>query len=121
MSRATWIKDLDHRQALGCPRPSPLRRFWSHYFRMLSRIAYHQASRLVTLSDANRRKQLADGADPAKIVVVPNGVRWNGAERSFDCPCHGSRFDRFGHVLQGPAVRDLEPRDVEPQDRGPGE
>jgi len=77
LSRATWIKDIDHRQALGCARPSPLRRFWSHYFRMLSRIAYHQASRLVTLSEANRRKQLADGADPARIVVVPNGVRWN--------------------------------------------
>ena len=82
LSRATWIKDLDHRQALGCPRPSPLRRFWSHYFRMLSRIAYHQASRLVTLSDANRRKQLADGADPAKIVVVPNGVRWSEQAQS---------------------------------------
>jgi glycosyltransferase involved in cell wall biosynthesis len=81
LSRATWIKDLDHhRELLGTPRPSPLRRFWSHYFRMLSRIAYHQATRLVTLSDANRRKQLADGADPAKIVVVPNGVRW--AERT---------------------------------------
>jgi glycosyltransferase involved in cell wall biosynthesis len=78
LSRATWIKDIDQRQSLGCPRPSPLRRFWSHYFRMLSRIAYHQATRLVTLSEANRRKQLADGADPAKIVVVPNGVRWAG-------------------------------------------
>lgn len=76
LSRATWIKDLHHETTLGCPRPSPLRRFWSHYFRMLSRIAYHQASQLVTLSDANRRKQLADGADPAKVVVVPNGVRW---------------------------------------------
>jgi glycosyltransferase involved in cell wall biosynthesis len=43
---------------------------------MLSRIAYHQATSLVTLSDANRRKQLADGADPRKIVVVPNGVKW---------------------------------------------
>ena len=31
-------------------RPSPLRRLWSHYFRVLSRIAYHQAALLVTLS-----------------------------------------------------------------------
>ena len=80
LSRATWIKDIDHKHALGCPRPSPLRRFWSHYFRMLSRIAYHQASSLVTLSEANRRKQLADGADPAKISVVPNGVRWTAPQ-----------------------------------------
>jgi glycine/D-amino acid oxidase-like deaminating enzyme/nitrite reductase/ring-hydroxylating ferredoxin subunit len=35
-------------------------------------------------------------------------VKWNGAERSWDCPCHGSRFDVSGRVIQGPAVKDLE-------------
>jgi Rieske Fe-S protein len=39
-------------------------------------------------------------------------VSWNPAERSWDCPCHGSRFDTEGRVLEGPAVRDLEPRPV---------
>jgi glycine/D-amino acid oxidase-like deaminating enzyme/nitrite reductase/ring-hydroxylating ferredoxin subunit len=34
-------------------------------------------------------------------------VHWNPAERSWDCPCHGSRFAVDGRVLQGPAVRDL--------------
>ena len=35
-------------------------------------------------------------------------VHWNAAESSWDCPCHGSRFDRFGKVFNGPANRDLE-------------
>ncbi|HEV7808007.1 MAG TPA: FAD-dependent oxidoreductase [Solirubrobacteraceae bacterium] len=35
-------------------------------------------------------------------------VRWNRAERSWDCPCHGSRFTPDGDVLQGPAVHRLE-------------
>jgi glycine/D-amino acid oxidase-like deaminating enzyme len=34
-------------------------------------------------------------------------VRWNEAERSWDCPLHGSRFDETGPVLEGPAVRPL--------------
>lgn len=38
-------------------------------------------------------------------------VTWNNAETTWDCPCHGSRFDVDGKVIQGPAVRDLEPKD----------
>jgi len=36
-------------------------------------------------------------------------VRWDGAEKTWDCPCHGSRFDSLGRVLNGPAISDLEP------------
>lgn len=35
-------------------------------------------------------------------------VNWNSAERSWDCPCHGSRFAPDGTVLEGPAVHRLE-------------
>ena len=38
-------------------------------------------------------------------------LRFNSAERSWDCPCHGSRFGVDGAVLEGPAVRPLDPRD----------
>jgi len=37
-------------------------------------------------------------------------VHFNAAERSWDCPCHGSRFDVDGNVLEGPAVHPLERR-----------
>ena len=36
-------------------------------------------------------------------------IRWNTIEKSWDCPCHGSRFDVDGKVLNGPAVSDLPP------------
>ena len=39
-------------------------------------------------------------------------VHWNRTETTWDCPCHGSRFDALGKVLNGPSVADLAP--VEP-------
>ncbi len=36
-------------------------------------------------------------------------VHWNHIEHSWDCPCHGSRFDAMGKVLMGPAAEDLPP------------
>ena len=35
-------------------------------------------------------------------------VRWNTAERTWDCPCHGGRYDRYGKVMMGPPDRALE-------------
>jgi glycine/D-amino acid oxidase-like deaminating enzyme/nitrite reductase/ring-hydroxylating ferredoxin subunit len=34
-------------------------------------------------------------------------VGWNAVERSWDCPCHGARYDIDGRVLTGPATKDL--------------
>jgi glycine/D-amino acid oxidase-like deaminating enzyme/nitrite reductase/ring-hydroxylating ferredoxin subunit len=36
-------------------------------------------------------------------------VAWNPSASTWDCPCHGSRFDKFGAVINGPSPSDLDP------------
>lgn len=43
-------------------------------------------------------------------------MTWNEAERSWDCPCHGPRFDVEGTVLDTPAVEDLDTPAIEDLD-----
>jgi glycosyltransferase involved in cell wall biosynthesis len=82
LARADWIREAAEtddggfglRTATWAPHVSPLRKIWSGFFRALSRLAYAQAGRIVTLSEVNRSKQIADGAPPVKIEIVPNGV-----------------------------------------------
>jgi Rieske Fe-S protein len=37
-------------------------------------------------------------------------VDWNAAERTWDCPCHGSRYSGDGRAIQGPTTEDLKRR-----------
>lgn len=53
-----------------------------------------------------------DGVLHERSAVCPHLgciVTFDDVEKTWDCPCHGSRFDRFGHVIVGPANRDLAP------------
>jgi glycine/D-amino acid oxidase-like deaminating enzyme/nitrite reductase/ring-hydroxylating ferredoxin subunit len=57
------------------------------------------------------------GALQALSAVCPHLgciVHWNSLERTWDCPCHGSRFGVDGAVLNGPAVSGLEKRSLSP-------
>lgn len=38
-------------------------------------------------------------------------MTWNADEESFDCPCHGSRFDRDGKLLDGPSQKDMKKKE----------
>jgi Rieske Fe-S protein len=56
-----------------------------------------------------------DGVLHARSAICTHlrcNVEWNAAERTWDCPCHGSRFGIDGEVIQGPAVNPLGPADV---------
>lgn len=40
-------------------------------------------------------------------------LKWNSAELSWDCPCHGSRFTYKGDVIEGPAKENIKPTEAE--------
>jgi glycine/D-amino acid oxidase-like deaminating enzyme/nitrite reductase/ring-hydroxylating ferredoxin subunit len=64
------------------------------------------AQRAVYRDDSDRLHTLS-----ARCTHLGCIVRFNGAERTWDCPCHGSRFAATGEVIEGPAVADLPRRD----------
>lgn len=44
---------------------------------------------------------------PKRCSHLGCALKWNKAEHSWDCACHGSRFDKNGKVLENPATRDI--------------
>jgi len=67
-----------------------------------------------TVIDQNGEKLAVYKDEKGNVItlsaVCPHSgctVDWNNNDKTWDCPCHGSRFDKTGKVITGPAVKDL--------------
>jgi Rieske Fe-S protein len=64
----------------------------------------HGLKKIATYRDANGDLHTFSAVCPHLGCIV----RWDACEKTWDCPCHGSRFDALGCVVNGPAISDLE-------------
>ena len=72
-----------------------------------------------------RRQLFVNGFTSAKNLLTPGtprcthmgcALKWNRQEHSWDCPCHGSRFERGGAVINDPAQSPLYEKAKETRD-----
>ena len=84
INRCDWIQDWESGE-LVAERTAPyFRRYWIRQFQMMSRITYEYSNEILTLYTGNTIEQMKDGADPAKLRIIPNGID----------------LDRFGEAAQ---------------------
>jgi len=67
------------------------------------KIIRHDGKKVVAYRDAHGKATLLSPVCTHLKCVV----RWNNADHTWDCPCHGSRFRPTGEVLSGPAEEPL--------------
>ena len=66
-------------------------------------VHFEKHSVALSKDDAHNLHAISPVCSHLKCTVV-----WNNTERSWDCPCHGARYDMDGKVLTGPSDTDLE-------------
>jgi Rieske Fe-S protein len=74
-----------------------------------ARVVKYEGHKLAIYRDENGQVHALNSA----CTHIKCEVAWNSAEKTWDCPCHGSRFSFTGEVLTAPARKDLEQIRVE--------
>lgn len=72
--QATWLRDHRWSFEKGTDHLSYFQHLWIRFFETLGRLCYAAADPIVSLYEANRQRQIQDGADPQRTRVVPNGI-----------------------------------------------
>ncbi len=106
IAQADWIyveeaQDYRLRRTQGF-----FKQWWISMFKMMSRLCYEQADRVITITQANQQAQIDDGADPAKMSVIPNGLKIERFASLRDSPRPDDEF-AVGFVGRVTPIKDV--------------
>ena len=104
VDRAPWIYAPEEQQAPLTGEASYFRGMWVRYFDSLARIAYQGADRVTALSSTLQREQAKLGADPSRMVVIPNGLDLSAFQENPPSSREGPRVAFVGRVV---AIKDV--------------
>jgi glycosyltransferase involved in cell wall biosynthesis len=74
IAQAEWIPTHEQLSYRLDQQPGVFREWWTAMFRFMTRTAYDFADEIISVTTANQRYQIQDGADPRRMKVIPNGV-----------------------------------------------
>jgi glycosyltransferase involved in cell wall biosynthesis len=87
IAMANWLYELPREGLKVDTARLDLKQLWVDLFTSYSRTCYEACEQIITLYEGNQVLQLEEGADPAKLEIIPNGIdfeRYSAVKRSSD-------------------------------------
>lgn len=85
LSQADWIAEPTGNFEPGLTDDvGYIRQMWIRFYEQVGTITYHASNPIVSLYGGNKERQIADGADPERTIVVPNGISLASYEGALD-------------------------------------
>ena len=78
--RSQWIPEKQRQHPTLAQPLSSLRQLWIGFFDLLGRLCYQRSDTVVALFEKNAEAQRHFGADPARMAIIPNGIRTEECE-----------------------------------------
>jgi glycosyltransferase involved in cell wall biosynthesis len=99
--QAQWISTRDEESVMPEQNIGFFRNWWINIFYMVSKLTYLYSDEIITLFEGNQLRQIADGADPVKCRVIPNGIDIEVFRRLRDTrpPSRAPRIAFVGRVV----------------------
>jgi len=108
IAQAEWIYETEETPFDLSRRFSHFQEWWLNMFRFMTKVTYDYAAAIISITGHNQRYQLRDGADPAKMLIIPNGVDVERYRRAQD-ETPAAAGDRFvvGFVGRVVPIKDV--------------